>query len=138
MCAAFHNELPMCLRAPTLLCLWQLAQGELAMQYEEAMRTAGVSSLDDALKDMASGSAPALEVNEYNMTLGRTKLYVTDITRPRLIRFALRHLPAELHLLSDFCEEPLARASQRFTVDAAMLFESGMALQEESQQAACL
>lgn len=56
------------------------------MQYEEAMHTAGVTSIDDALKDMASGDTPALEVNEYNMTLGRVKLYVTDITRPRLIR----------------------------------------------------
>ena len=56
------------------------------MQYEEAMRTAGVSSLDEALKDMAAGEAPAIEVNAINMALGKTKLYVTDTVRPRLIR----------------------------------------------------
>lgn len=70
----------------TLLVPLQLAQGESAMQYEEAMHSAGVASLDEILKEMAGGDSPAIEVNEYNMTLGRTKLYITDITRPRLIR----------------------------------------------------
>lgn len=76
-------------RSIEYLCAMQLAQGESAMQYEEALRAAGVSSLDEALKDMATEKSPAIEINEYNMTLGRTKLYITDIVRPRLVRQAL-------------------------------------------------
>ena len=68
--------------------LLQLAQGETAMQYEEALRAAGYTALDEALRELAAADNPCLEVSEHSLTLGRTKLYVTEITRFRLIRHA--------------------------------------------------
>ena len=58
------------------------------MQYEEALRAAGYAALDEALREMAAAVNPCLEVSEHSLTLGRTKLYVTEITRFRLIRQA--------------------------------------------------
>ena len=38
----------------------QLSQPPHALQYEEALRAAGVTSLDPVLKEMATGDRPAL------------------------------------------------------------------------------
>ena len=58
------------------------------MQYEEALRTAGYTALDEALREMAAADNPCLEVSEHSLTLGKTKLYITEITRFRLVRCA--------------------------------------------------
>ena len=58
------------------------------MQLEEALCAAGYTALDEALREMAAADNPCLEVSEHSLTLGRTKLYITEITRFRLIRQA--------------------------------------------------
>ena len=63
----------------------QLSQAQHALQYEEALRSAAVSSIDPLLREMASGAAPALEVEEFK-TLGKTRVMILDANRQRLLR----------------------------------------------------
>lgn len=56
------------------------------MQYEQLLQTAGYASLDEALQEMAAGDSPCIEVQEHALTLGKTRLYVTEIHRLRLVR----------------------------------------------------
>lgn len=66
--------------------LLQLSQAEHALQYEEALRTAAVSSIDPILREMASGAAPALEVEDFK-SLGKTRVMILEANRQRLLRY---------------------------------------------------
>lgn len=66
-------------------CCWQLSQAEHALQYEEALRSASVNSIDPILRELASGAAPAIEADDYK-TLGKTRVMILDTNRQRLLR----------------------------------------------------
>ena len=55
------------------------------LQYEEAMRSAGVTSIDPILREMATGVTPALEVEDFK-TLGKARVMILDANRQRLLR----------------------------------------------------
>lgn len=63
----------------------QLSQAEHALQYEEALRSASVSSIDPILREMGAGAAPAIEAEEYK-TMGKTRVMILDTNRQRLLR----------------------------------------------------
>jgi len=63
----------------------QFARPELALQYEEALRTAGLTSIDPVIRDMGSGDSPALEVGEFDVNRG-TRLMILGFNRVQLVR----------------------------------------------------
>ena len=63
----------------------QLSQPPHALQYEEALRAAGVTSLDPVLKEMATGDRPALEAEDFT-TLGKTRVMILDVDRQQLLK----------------------------------------------------
>ena len=64
----------------------QFARPELALQYEEALRAADLSSIDQVIRDMGSGEAPALEVGEFEVNRG-TRLMILGFNRVELVRW---------------------------------------------------
>lgn len=66
--------------------LWlQLSQAQHALQYEEALRSASVSSIEPILRELGSGGAPAIEVEDFK-SLGKTRVMILDANRQRLLR----------------------------------------------------
>ena len=68
-----------------MACLLQFARPELALQYEEALRAAGLNSIDPVIRDMGSGNSPALEVGEFEVNRG-TRLMILGFNRVQLVR----------------------------------------------------
>lgn len=66
----------------------QFARPELALQYEEALRTAGLTSIDSVIRDMGAGDSPALEVGEFDVNRG-TRLMILGFNRVQLVRCPL-------------------------------------------------
>ena len=64
----------------------QFARPELALQYEEALRAADLTSIDQVIRDMGSGEAPALEVGEFEVNRG-TRLMILGFNRVQLVRW---------------------------------------------------
>ncbi|CAK0783651.1 hypothetical protein CVIRNUC_006850 [Coccomyxa viridis] len=63
------------------------ARPELALQYEEALRAADLTSIDQVIRDMGSGEAPALEVGEFEVNRG-TRLMILGFNRVQLVSLA--------------------------------------------------
>ncbi len=63
----------------------QFTRPELALQYEESLRNAGLSSMDSVIREMGAGDAPALEIGEFEVNRG-TRLMILGFSRPQLIR----------------------------------------------------
>lgn len=63
----------------------QFTRPELALQFEEALRNAGLSSMDPVIREMGAGDAPALEIGEFEVNRG-TRLMILGFSRPQLIR----------------------------------------------------
>lgn len=57
----------------------------MALQYEEALRNSGVSSIDPVIREMGAGDAPALEIGEFEVNRG-TRLMILGFSRPQLAR----------------------------------------------------
>ena len=66
----------------------QFSRPEMALRYEEALRNAGLSSVDPVIRDMGAGDAPALEIGEFEVNRG-TRLMILGFSRPQLIRCTL-------------------------------------------------
>ncbi len=64
----------------------QLSQQQYALQYEEALRSAAVGSIDPLLRELGGGAAPALEVEDFK-SLGKTRVMILDANRQRLLRY---------------------------------------------------
>ena len=64
----------------------QFARPELALQYEEALRAADLTSINPVIRDMGSGEAPALEVGEFEVNRG-TRLMILGFNRVQLVRW---------------------------------------------------
>ena len=67
----------------------QLSQPPHAQQYEAALQSAAVASIEPVLREMASGAAPALEVEDFKSG-GRVRVMILEANRQRL----LRHCPS--------------------------------------------
>jgi len=63
----------------------QFTRPEMALQYEEALRSSGVSSIDPVIREMGAGDAPALEIGEFEVNRG-TRLMILGFSRPQLVR----------------------------------------------------
>ena len=70
-----------------MLHVLQFARPELALQYEEALRTAGLTSIDPVIRDMGAGDSPALEVGEFDVNRG-TRLMILGFSRVQLARWS--------------------------------------------------
>jgi hypothetical protein len=68
-----------------MACFLQFARPELALQYEEALRAAGLNSIDPVIRDMGSGNSPSLEVGEFEVNRG-TRLMILGFNRVQLVR----------------------------------------------------
>lgn len=74
-------------RAPhAVLDVLQFARPELALQYEEALRTAGLTSIDPVIREMGAGDSAALEVGEFDVNRG-TRLMILGFNRVQLVRW---------------------------------------------------
>jgi hypothetical protein len=63
----------------------QFTRPDLALQYEEALRVAGLSSIDPVIREMGEGDAPVLEIGEFEVNRG-TRLMILGFSRPHLVR----------------------------------------------------
>ena len=71
----------------------QLSQAQHALQYEEALRCASVSSIEPILREMGTGATPAIEAEDFK-TLGKIRIMILDANRQRLLRYG----PELIHL----------------------------------------
>ena len=65
--------------------LGQLSQAQHALQYEEALRSASVSSIEPILRELGGGAAPPIEVEDFK-SLGKIRVMILDTNRQRLLR----------------------------------------------------
>ena len=86
-----------CITAPKRDALTvQFARPELALQYEEALRAADLTSIDQVIRDMGSGEAPALEIGEFEVNRG-TRLMILGFNRVQLVRWTTMATLCTLH-----------------------------------------